>query len=422
MEYETVFLDTIVAWMPGVVPHLKNKVRSLVSMSTYAECAWRDLSKGRWEACTHGLIKDAVMRPSPGDKTAIPPISKLAMEIKRKRASNPEGQKPKKRAACKPNGNTIPLTMESVQRLRDEREEEEGGSRSVARARVGADIQKALESVGVDTAPSRLDKVEEETLTQVLDPKGTEDALPWGEEIVDEEVKVGAETGLEAPEDEDGAPKDLLGAIQIWDSSFPSFSQSMIHDAQAVEAYHGEGAHEEEDPFRGYFVGVEDVTGLGDSEASKKARARQEFLAYVLHHKREGEANGLRVELEAARKEQDDLSEQVKRIFEVNDTDSGVMANSSVPQVQQKFDVIRQLRVEVDAVKVEAEEWKKNMDRLASEKEAARAQLASVETQLRRLKEMALVQAKEIEDFKSRLGSATSDQERLATELASAKS
>ncbi|XP_075101980.1 uncharacterized protein LOC142177393 [Nicotiana tabacum] len=84
------------------------------------------------------------------------------------------------------------------------------------------------------------------------------------------------------------------------------------------------------------------------------------------------------------------------------------MANSSVPQVQQKFDVIRQLRVEVDAVKAEAEEWKKNMDRLASEKEAARTQLASAEIQLRSLKEKAFVQA--------------SDRERLATELSTAKS
>ncbi|XP_070055209.1 uncharacterized protein [Nicotiana tomentosiformis] len=98
------------------------------------------------------------------------------------------------------------------------------------------------------------------------------------------------------------------------------------------------------------------------------------------------------------------------------------MANNSVPQVQQKFDVITQLRVEVDAVKAEAEEWKKNMDHLALEKKAARTQLASAEIQLRSLKEKALVQAKKIEEFQSRLGSATSDQERLATELSEAKS
>nr|XP_016475947.1 PREDICTED: uncharacterized protein LOC107797561 [Nicotiana tabacum] len=208
----------------------------------------------------------------------------------------------------------------------------------------------------------------------------------------------------------------------------------MIRDTQAKEAYRGEGAHEEEDPFHGYFVGVEDVTGLGDSEAPKKRSGKvgvsclfneaQQALnrAFVLHHEaflrsrgelsryeakirrlteerdafnliseqREGEAKGLRTELDAARKEQADLTEQ--------------------------------LHVEVDVVKAEAEEWKKNMDRLASEKEAARAQLASAEIEIRGLKEKALVQAKEIEEFRSRLGSATFDRERLATKLAAAKS
>nr|XP_016435428.1 PREDICTED: neurofilament medium polypeptide-like [Nicotiana tabacum] len=73
-------------------------------------------------------------------------------------------------------------------------------------------------------------------------------------------------------------------------------------------------------------------------------------------------------------------------------------------------------------MKTEAEEWKKNIDRLASEKEVVRAQLASAETQLRGLKEKALVQAKEIEEFQSRLGSTNFDLERLATELAVAES
>ncbi|XP_070043258.1 uncharacterized protein [Nicotiana tomentosiformis] len=98
------------------------------------------------------------------------------------------------------------------------------------------------------------------------------------------------------------------------------------------------------------------------------------------------------------------------------------MANNSVPQVKQKFDMIRQLRAEVDVVKSEAEEWKKNMDRLTSEKETARTQLASAEAQLRSLKEKAIVYAKKIKEFQSQLSSANSDRERLNTELAAAKS
>nr|XP_016463230.1 PREDICTED: uncharacterized protein LOC107786289 [Nicotiana tabacum] len=101
-----------VAWISSAVPHLKNWVRSLVSMSTHAKRAWRDLSKGRWEARTHGLGKDTTMRSPSGDEEVSSPISKPAKENKRKRASNSEGQKPKKRTTCKPKGNTIPVNME----------------------------------------------------------------------------------------------------------------------------------------------------------------------------------------------------------------------------------------------------------------------------------------------------------------------
>ncbi|XP_070050110.1 uncharacterized protein [Nicotiana tomentosiformis] len=232
------------------------------------------------------LGKDAVMRPPSGDEEVLPPISKLEKVIKRKRASDSEGQKPKKRAARKPKVNIIPLTMESVLSLRDEEEERE----------------------------------------------------------------------------------------------------------------------------------------LNQYEAEVRRLTEERDALKLLSEQREGEVKGLRAELEASQKEQAELAEQVKRIFEFNDIDSGVMANSSVPQVEQKFDMIRQLRVEVDTVRVEAEEWKKNMDRLASEKEAARAQLVSAEAQFRSLKEKALVQAKKLEEFQSRLSSANSDRERLVTELAATKS
>nr|XP_033513327.1 uncharacterized protein LOC117278004 isoform X1 [Nicotiana tomentosiformis] len=127
--------------MIRAVPHLENWVRSLVSMSTYAERAWRDLSKGLWEARTHGLGKDVVMRPPSGDEEVLQPTSKPEKAIKRKMALDSEGQKPKKRAARKPKVNVIPLTMASVISLRDEEEEEEEESDSglLARARASTD-------------------------------------------------------------------------------------------------------------------------------------------------------------------------------------------------------------------------------------------------------------------------------------------
>ncbi|XP_070049444.1 uncharacterized protein [Nicotiana tomentosiformis] len=56
--------------------------------------------------------------------------------------------------------------------------------------------------------------------------------------------------------------------------------------------------------------------------------------------------------------------------------------------------------------------WKESMDRFASEKEAARAQLSLVESQLRGMKDKSTTQAKKIEELEAR----------LASELAKAKS
>lgn len=48
-------------------------------------------------------------------------------------------------------------------------------------------------------------------------------------------------------------------------------------------------------------------------------------------------------------------------------------------------------------------EWKQNMNRLASEKDAARAQLSSVEHQLQSMKEENLVGTKKIEELEAQL-------------------
>nr|XP_033510907.1 uncharacterized protein LOC117275715 [Nicotiana tomentosiformis] len=45
-----------VAWTLGTILNLMDWVRDLASTSTYVERSWRDLSKGRWEAKTHGKL------------------------------------------------------------------------------------------------------------------------------------------------------------------------------------------------------------------------------------------------------------------------------------------------------------------------------------------------------------------------------
>ncbi|XP_070038193.1 KNR4/SMI1 homolog [Nicotiana tomentosiformis] len=136
----------LVRWMPGVVPDLNNWVRALVSTSTYAERSWRDLSKGRWEAKIHGVGKVAVLTPSYINEEDSVSVLKPVKANKSKRASGPEDPKPKKRTARKPNKNTIPLTVESVLRLRDEDEEEEeenDGSALAARTKKTTDVPQA---------------------------------------------------------------------------------------------------------------------------------------------------------------------------------------------------------------------------------------------------------------------------------------
>nr|XP_009592124.1 uncharacterized protein LOC104089021 [Nicotiana tomentosiformis] len=139
----------------------------------------------------------------------------------------------------------------------------------------------------------------------------------------------------------------------------------MFNEARGAKERPIEEAHKANDPFRGFFDGVdlaatEDATRFGDLEIPRK----------------------------------------------------------SLPsEASQKLDRIDQLRAEMDIVKAETDEWRGRMDCLALEKEAAQAQLTLAEIQLRAEKERAEVQTKKIEELQSRLGSAVSDRESLAKEL-----
>nr|XP_016475476.1 PREDICTED: tropomyosin-like [Nicotiana tabacum] len=135
----------------------------------------------------------------------------------------------------------------------------------------------------------------------------------------------------------------------------------------------------------------------------------------------EGEVKNLRVELDVAQKEHANLVEPVK-IFEVSDDELDMVTNSQNPQVQQKVDRVDQLRAKMDEVKTIAEECKGKMDRLTSEKETAREQLALVEAQVREAKEKAEARSQNIEDLQSQLGSAIAERDTLAKELKAAKS
>lgn len=69
-----------------------------------------------------------------------------------------------------------------------------------------------------------------------------------------------------------------------------------------------------------------------------------------------------------------DLIEKV-RIFEAKQERLPMMTNDTTSQVQEKIDLIDQLRAEMDEVKATTEAWKGRIDLLASEKEVAKEDL-----------------------------------------------
>ncbi|XP_019225607.1 PREDICTED: uncharacterized protein LOC109207181 [Nicotiana attenuata] len=85
----------------------------------------------------------------------------------------------------------------------------------------------------------------------------------------------------------------------------------------------------------------------------------------ALYAEREGELNDLRASSAKAAQEQAEL----------------------VEKFQEKADLAEQLREELKTKEVVTLEWKQSMDRLASEKDSLREQLASAEIQLRSAKE-----------------------------------
>ncbi|XP_070051979.1 KNR4/SMI1 homolog [Nicotiana tomentosiformis] len=100
------------------------------------------------------------------------------------------------------------------------------------------------------------------------------------------------------------------------------------------------------------------------------------------------------------------------KILKKHGLDSGSEANILISQLQQKLEMIGQLREEVDIIKAATLGWKEGMDHLTAEKEAARAQLSSAESLLQGIKERSSVQSRKIEELEAR----------LAFELAKAKS
>ncbi|XP_070042843.1 uncharacterized protein [Nicotiana tomentosiformis] len=380
--------------------------------------------------------KDAVLRPSSVEEEASASVPKPVNENKRKRAHVLEDKKPKKRTACKPNKNTIPLTVESVLRLRDgeEEEKENDGYALVARTKKTTDAPQAAGSMVVHKAPPRTEDISERDSGRV--PK-----LLEIEDVSHRSRRMGDMSEGALPEffrTEENAPDNSLGVVAIEGSpTFPAFSARAIWETQALGSLELDRPYDGEDPFRDMFIGVEDTAGASDAsdlfhevqQALNQVTAvhrescsqpRTELRRYeaefqrvteernslkLLLGQRGEEIKDLQVELARAHQDQINLSEQVIMLLKAYGLDTGMMANLSVSQLQQKIEIIRKLREEVDVIRAESLKWKEGMDHFAIDKETARAQLSSAENQLRKIKEKSWVQARGIEELEARLSS-----------------
>ncbi|XP_070020347.1 uncharacterized protein [Nicotiana sylvestris] len=129
---------------------------------------------------------------------------------------------------------------------------------------------------------------------------------------------------------------------------------------------------------------IEDITKfkaeLIQCEAELKKSLDEKKALRLLCIQKEEELKDLRADLAKAHKNKAELDKQL----------------------QQKLELIGQLRGEVDQVKVDYNQWKENMDRLPTDKEVALSQLASAEIQLRGAKLKNLAQAKKIEELEAK--------------------
>ncbi|XP_009609376.1 uncharacterized protein [Nicotiana tomentosiformis] len=137
---------------------------------------------------------------------------------------------------------------------------------------------------------------------------------------------------------------------------------------------------------------------ISQLEFELKEQARKKDMYRILNEQHDEALKDLPIlqaELEKTQKEAStlkrehaDLVEKVK-VFEAKNEELVVVTNNTISQVQQKIDLIDQLRDEMNEVKAMAEWWKGRMDLLASEKETTNAELALVENQLRVVKDKA---------------------------------
>ncbi|XP_070020073.1 uncharacterized protein [Nicotiana sylvestris] len=338
------------------------------------------------------------MRPSPSREETKSPIPKAGKDNNRKRVSKPEDPQDKKAPARRLRKRFAHVDVDPAHDSLDDEENDGEESALVHRTR------KPIETI----RPSELETATQSEGNRKKD-SGKAPASPEVEIVPPPSTNILERVSAEALEANENAPSEELGAMTIGHSlSLPTYSEEAIEEANALRMLDPSKVLNE-DPFQSCFAGdiVKFRAELSQCEAELRKVSGEEKALRLLYDQKEEELKDLRAELAKARQNETELDEQVT----MNLTEYGLLglaseANTLMSQLQQKLEMIGQLQGEVDQIRADCHEWKKNMDQLAADKEAVTAQLTSAETQLQGLKVKGMAQAKKIEELEAELARA----------------
>ncbi|XP_019223775.1 PREDICTED: uncharacterized protein LOC109205517 [Nicotiana attenuata] len=329
------------------------------------------------------------MRPAPPGEKTKSSNPKLEKDNKRKRVSKTEDPQDKKTPARRLRKRYAQTGIGSAQDFLNDEDNDEEGSALVNRARKPVEVaepsEKDTSSHGEDAPKGQTGKAPPSSEVEIVPLTST--TIPKG---------VNAET----PNDNENALSEELGAATTGHSLLlPTYSEGSIEESNAMPKPDPNKVIKD-DLFQGCFAEIEDANDFNDaSSLFKKAqcllirnrdepmRGRAQKVSgkkkalRLLCSQREEELKDLRTALAKPQKSESELDEQVTAIL----SKFGLLgptseANTLISQLQQKLDMIGQLRGEVDRVRADCQQWKKNMDQLAAEKEDVKAQLDSAES------------------------------------------
>ncbi|XP_070057244.1 autophagy-related protein 23-like [Nicotiana tomentosiformis] len=264
------------------------------------------------------LTKDVILRPLSGEEETKSQVPKPGEDKKRKTASQSEDPKPKPQRVRR---KVIALTMDSVQRLRDEEDEEEkNASALTARPRKVVEVTKPSEPTAAAKIKPHVGEASKKKSGEGLE-------LPEVEIVSQPSTSTPDGAGSETPKIDQSISSDLLGTMTAGHlPSLPTFSEEALREARELKTPYMGGGSSVGDPFRDCFTGVDDASDISDAsillEEAQRLLSRCEIeLQKVLEERnalkllcgqKDETIKDLQADLAKAREEEAELDEQVQ--------------------------------------------------------------------------------------------------------------